>query len=106
MSFTFSDLCRRSESDYTLLQQRTDTCSLLSGSYEFPCRMPASCYPQLVFLGIHQRSGQYTIYTRPHVIFRNTCTPIFYPPRFFTSFSALTAYLNDMERLLYSDPEK
>ncbi len=103
MSFTFSDLCRRSEADYTILQQRTDACSLLSGSYEFPCRMPASCYPQLVFFGIYQSNGQYTAYTRPHVIFRGTFTHIFYPPRFFTSFSALTAYLNDMEHLLYSD---
>lgn len=104
MSFTFADLCHRSKEDYALLQRHTDTCANLGRSYELPCRLPASCFPQQVFLGFYQSGGQYLTYVRPQVILRKTHTPLFSPPRFFSSFSDLTDHLHNMEHLLYHNP--
>lgn len=105
MSFTFADLCHRSEEDYALLRRRTDACSRLGRSYELPCRLPASCFPQLVFLGFYRSGDRYLIYTQPQAFYRSTGAPLFRPPCFFSSFSSLTEHLRCAEQRLYDTPK-
>ena len=107
MSFTFLDLCTRSDADYALLQRRTDACARLGRSYELPCRLPASCIPQDVSLGFYRAGNRYLLYTRPPSRCCGSGEPFAAlfgaAPRSFRSFASLTAYLRRLGKLLQKE---
>lgn len=67
MSFTLLDLCRRTDSDYALLQRRTDACAQLGRSYELRCTMPIHCVPAEAAIGFCRTGTRYSLYIRPRI---------------------------------------
>lgn len=104
MSFSFVDLCRRSDADYMLLRQRTDTCAQAGRSYEIPCLLPNTCTPADVTLGFCRVGSRYLLYTRPQVCYHGhlaSLAELFSPGmRTFPDFPAMIARLRQLGREL------
>ncbi len=104
MQFTITDLCLRSDTDFPLLQRRTDACARLGRSYEIPCKLPDICTPRNVCIGFYRRGEQYLLYIRPQVCYSGTskvAAAIFSSGICsFPSFSTLAGYLHQLGREL------
>ena len=100
MQFTLTDLYLRSDTDFSLLQRRTDACARLGRSYEILCKLPDICTPRNAYIGFCRRGEQYQLYIRPQICYNGTsrvaaamfsagiCS--------FPNFSALAGYLHQL----------
>lgn len=108
MSFRLLDLCQRTDSDYALLQQRTDACAKLGRSYELRCTLPSDFTPCEATIGFCRTGERYFLYIRPRI----TCKKEFpalsgllaQGMESFPAFSALTAWLRRLGQQLAGNP--
>jgi len=92
-----SDLCTRSDREYEILRQRTDSCAIAGKSYELRCVLPDYCSPGEASLGFCRTGSQYRLYIRPRVIYSGSneaLASLFTPGMHaFSSFGAMTMQL-------------
>lgn len=97
MNLHLSDLCTRSDREYEILRQRTDSCAATGKSYELRCTLPDRCSPAEAALGFCRTGSQYRLYIRPPVTYsgNNESLANLFAPRThaFASFDAMTMQL-------------
>lgn len=106
MQLHLSDLCSRSDKEYEILRQHTDSCAAEGKSYELRCVLPACCSPTEAALGFCRTGDQYRLYIRPRVSYSgnsDVLSTLFSPhPHAFPTFHALTTQLRFWGQAMHS----